>query len=103
MKTNPKLYFTYKLVNRLLTRATKQELGSGISIRLNPMKFILNRTHYSYWIEGVEQVSVLVKHPVPLNKLKIIEVSLLSNINMILKCVDLDNYKEVKKIDVVVN
>jgi hypothetical protein len=41
---NLQLYYTYKLVNKLLTRATKQELGSGISIRLNPMKFILNPT-----------------------------------------------------------
>lgn len=101
--TNPKLYYTYKLVNKLLTQAIKQDFGSDVSIRLNPMKFFLNRTHYYFWVEGVEQISVAVKHPVTLNELKMIEEKILSNINMILKCVELENYNEVKKVDVLIN
>lgn len=101
--TNPKLYFSYKLVNKLLSRAIKQDFGEHVLIRLSPLKYILNRTHYYFWVEGIEQISVTVQHPVPLNELKIIEEKILSNINMILKCVELDNFKEVKKVEVLVN
>jgi hypothetical protein len=103
MKTNPKLYYTYKLVNNLLSKTIIQEFGSQITINLSPLKFILNRTHYHFWIEGVEQISVTVQHPVSLNELKIIEENILSNINMILKCVELEDYKEVKKVNVLIN
>ena len=101
--TNPQLYYTYKLVNKLLNRAIKQDFREEVSIRLNPLKFILNRTHYHFWVESVEQISITIKHPVPLDELKIIEEKILSNINMILKCVELDNFKEVKKVEVLVN
>lgn len=101
--TNPKLYYTYKLVNKLLSRSLLEDLGADVSIRLSPLKFILNRTHYHFWIEGVEQISVTVQHPVPLNELKTIEEKILSNINMILRCVELENYKEVKKLDILIN
>lgn len=101
--TNPKLYYTYKFVNKLLSRALLQDFGADVSIRLSPLKYILNRTHYHFWVEGIEQISVTVQHPVPLNELKIIEEKILSNINMILKCVELDNFKEVKKVEVLVN
>jgi hypothetical protein len=101
--TNPKLYYTYKLVNKLLNRSIKQDFREDVIIRLNPLKFILNRTHYHFWVEGVEQISVTVQHPVPLDELKIIEEKILSNINMILKCVELENYKEVNKVDVLIN
>jgi hypothetical protein len=101
--TNPTLYFSYKLVNKLLTRALLQDFGANVSIRLSPLKYILNRTHYHFWVEGVEQISVTVQHPVPLDELKIIEEKILFNINMILKCVELENYKEVKKVEVLIN
>lgn len=103
MKTNPQLYMTYKLVNNLLSKTIIQDFGADVSIRLSPLKYILNRTHYHFWVEGVEQISVTVQHPVPLNELKIIEEKILSNINMILKCVELENYKEVKKVEVLIN
>ena len=101
--TNPTLYFSYKLVNKLLSRSIKQDFGVNVSIRLSPLKYILNRTHYHFWVEGVEQISITVQHPVPLDELKIIEEKILSTINMILKCVELENYKEVKKVDVLIN
>ncbi len=101
--TNPQLYHTYKLVNKLLSRALLQDFGEDVLIRLSPLKYILNRTHYHFWVEGIEQISVTVQHPVPLNELKIIEENILYNINMILKCVELENYKEVKKVDVLIN
>lgn len=101
--TNLTLYFSYKLVNSLLTKTIRQEFGSQITINLNPLKYILNRTHYHFWVEGVEQISITVQHPVPLDELKIIEEKILFNINMILKCVELENYKEVKKVEVLIN
>jgi hypothetical protein len=101
--TNPQLYTTYKLVNSLLSKTIRQEFGSHIAINLNPIKYILNRTHYHFWVEGVEQISVTVQYPVSLNELKIIEENILFNLNMILKCVELENYKEVKKVDVLIN
>jgi len=100
---NPTLYFSYKLVNSLLTKTIRQEFGNQITINLNPLKYILNRTYYHFWVEGVEQISVTVQHPVPLDELKIIQENILSNINMILKCVELENYKEVKKVDVLIS
>ena len=103
MKTNPQLYTNYKLVNNLLYKTIRQEFGSYVTIYLNPLKFILNRTHYHFWVESVEQISITIKHPVPLNQLKIIEKKILFNINMILKCVELENYKEVKKVEVLIN
>jgi hypothetical protein len=40
---------------------------------------------------------------VSLDELKIIELKILSNINMILNCVEMENYKEVKKVEVLIN
>ena len=103
MKTNLQLYYTYKLENNLLSKTIIQEFGSQIIINLSPLKFILNRTYYHFWVEGVEQISVTVQHPVSLDELKIIELKILSNINMILNCVEMENYKEVKKVEVLIN
>ena len=103
MNTNPQLYKNYKLVNKLLSRAIQQDLGDDVLIILSPLKYILNRTHYYFWVKGIEQISVTVQHPVPLDELKIIELKILSNINMILNCVEMENYKEVKKVEVLIN
>lgn len=102
MKTNPQLYTNYKLINNLLSKTIRQEFGSHININLNPLKYMLNRTHYSYWVEGVEQVSLDIKQPISLKKLNHIENKLLSSLNMILKCVELENYKEIKKVNVLI-
>ena len=98
--TNPNLYKSYKLVNNLLSKTIRQEFGSHITINLNPLKYMLNRTHYHFWVEGVEQVSLDIKQPVSLKELNHIESRLLSSLNMILKCVELENFKEIKKINV---
>ena len=100
--TNPQLYTNYRLINKLLSKSIKQEFGSHISINLNPLKYMLNRTHYSFWIEGYEQVSLDIRQPVSLKELNHIENRLLSIINMILKCVELENFKEVKKVNVLI-
>jgi hypothetical protein len=100
--TNPQLYTTYKLVNSLLSKTIRQEFGSHIAINLNPLKYMLNRTHYHFWVEGVEQVSLDIKQPVSLKELNHIESRLLSSLNMILKCVELENFKEIKKINVLI-
>jgi hypothetical protein len=102
MKTNPQLYSNYRLINNLLSKTIRQEFGSHISINLNPLKYMLNRTHYSYWVEGVEQVSLNIKQPVSLKELNHIEGELVSSLNMILKCVELENFKEVKKVNVLI-
>ncbi len=103
MKPSLELYHTYKLVNKLLVKSLKKEIGLRGSIRLSPLRFMLNRTHYSYWVKGVEQISIKLHYPVSLNELYTIERTLLSQLNMILQCVDMDNFKEVKNVDVVVN
>jgi hypothetical protein len=100
--TNPQLYINYKLINNLLAKSIKQEFGYYISINLNPLKYMLNRTHYSFWVEGVEQVSLDIRQPVSLKELNHIENRLLSILNMILKCVELENFKEVKKVNVLI-
>jgi hypothetical protein len=100
--TSPQLYTTYKLVNNLLSKTIRQEFGSHITINLNPLKYMLNRTHYHFWVEGVEQVSLDIKHPVSLKEINHIESRLLSSLNMILKCVELENFKEIKKIIVLI-
>ena len=100
--TNPQLYTTYKLVNSLLSKTIRQEFGSHIAINLNPLKYMLNRTHYHFWVEGVEQVSLDIKQPVSLKELNHIERRLLTSLNMILKCVELENFKEIKKVNVLI-
>lgn len=102
MKTNPQLYSNYRLINNLLSKTIRQEFGSHIMINLNPLKYMLNRTHYCYWVEGVEQVSLDVKQPISLKELNHIESRLLSSLNMILKCVELENFKEIKKVNVLI-
>lgn len=102
MKTNPQLYTNYRLINNLLSKTIRQEFGSHITINLNPLKYMLNRTYYSYWVEGVEQVSLDIKQPISLKKLNHIENRLLSSLNMIIKCVELENFKEIKKVNVLI-
>jgi hypothetical protein len=103
MKTNPQLYSNYRLINNLLSKSIRQEFGSHITINLNPLKYFLNRTHYSYWVEGVEQITLNIKQPVSLKELNHIENKLLSILNMILICVELENFKEVKKVNILIN
>ena len=102
MKTNPQLYTNYRLINNLLSKTIRQEFGSHITINLNPLKYMLNRTYYSYWVEGVEQVSLDIKQPISLKELNHIENRLLSSLNMIIKCVELENFKEIKKVNVLI-
>lgn len=102
MNMNPQLYTNYQLINNLLSKIIRQEFGSQITINLNPLKYILNRTHNSCWVEGVEQVSLNIKQPVSLKELNHIESKLVSSLNMILKCVELENFKEVKKVNVLI-
>ena len=102
MNMNPQLYTNYQLINNLLSKIIRQEFGSQITINLNPLKYILNRTHNSCWVEGVEQVSLDIKQPVSLKELNHIESKLVSSLNMILKCVELENFKEVKKVNVLI-
>ena len=99
---NPQLYANYRLINKLLSKSIRQEFGSQITINLNPLKYMLNRTHYSFWVEGTEQVSLDIRQPVSLKELNYIENRLLSILNMILKCVELENFKEVKKVNVLI-
>jgi len=100
--TNPKLYYAYKLVNKLLIRSVTQDYGKDIVIKLNPNKFFLNRTHYSFWVDSIEQVSVTVNYPISLEELNKIEKLTLYNINIILKCIELDNYKEIRRLDLII-
>jgi hypothetical protein len=102
MKTNPQLYINYRLINNLLSKSIRQEFGSHITINLNPLKYMLNRTHYSFWVEGTEQISLDIRQPVSLKELNHIEGELVSSLNMILKCVELENFKEVKKVNVLI-
>jgi len=102
MKTNPQLYSNYRLINNLLSKSIRQEFGSHIIINLNPLKYMLNRTHYNFWVEGVEQVSLDIRQPVSLKELNHIEAKLLASLNMILKCVELENFKEIKKVNILI-
>jgi hypothetical protein len=100
--TNPQLYINYRIINNLLAKSIKQEFGSHILVNLNPLKYMLNRTHYNFWVEGTEQVSLDIRQPVSLKELNHIENRLLSVLNMILKCVELENFKGVKKVNVLI-
>ena len=67
--TNPQLYINYRLINNLLSKSIRQEFGSHITINLNPLKYMLNRTHYSFWVEGTEIVTLDLRQPVSLKEL----------------------------------
>ena len=98
-----KLFDEYKLINKLLIRSVSQDYGKDIVIKLNPNKFILNRTHYSFWVDCIEQVLVTVNHPISLTELNKIEKLIMFNINIILKCIELDNYKEIRRLDLIIS
>ena len=97
-----KLFDEYKLINKLLIRSVTQDYGKDIVIKLNPNKFILNRTHYCFWLDSIEQVSVTVNYPISLQELNKIEKLIMFNMNIIFKCVEMDDYKEIKKLDLII-
>ena len=97
-----KLFDEYKLINKLLIRSVSQDYGKDIVIKLNPNKFILNRTHYCFWLDSIEQVSVTVNYPISLQELNKIEKLIMFNMNIIIKCVEMDDYKEIKKLDLII-
>lgn len=97
-----KLFDEYKLINKLLIRSVSQDYGKDIVIKLNPNKFILNRTHYCFWLDSIEQVSVTVNYPISLQELNKIEKLIMFNMNIIFKCVEMDDYKEIKKLDLII-
>ena len=99
---DPKLFHEYKLINKLLIRSVSQDYGKDIVIKLNPNKFILNRTHYCFWLDSIEQVSVTVNYPISLQELNKIEKLIMFNMNIIFKCVEMDDYKEIKKLDLII-
>jgi len=98
-----KLFHEYKLINKLLIRSVSQDYGKDIVIKLNPNKFILNRTHYCFWLDSIEQVSVTVNYPISLQELNKIEKLIMFNMNIIFKCVEMDDYKEIKKLDLIIH
>lgn len=100
---DPKLFHEYKLINKLLIRSMTQDYGKDIVIKLNPNKFILNRTHYCFWLDSIEQVSVTVNYPISLRELNMIEKLIMFNMNIILKCVEMEDYKELKKLDLIIS
>jgi hypothetical protein len=53
-------------------------------------------------VDCVEQVSVTVNYPISLEELNKIEKLTLYNINIILKCVEMDDYKEIRKLDLII-
>ena len=97
-----KLFDEYKLINKLLIRSVSQDYGKDIVIKLNPNKFILNRTHYCFWLDSIEQVSVTVNYPISLQELNKIEKLIMFNMNIIFKCVEMDDYKEIMKLDLII-
>jgi hypothetical protein len=97
-----KLFHEYKLINKLLIRSVSQDYGKDIVIKLNPNKFILNRTHYCFWLDSIEQVSVTVNYPISLQELNKIEKLIMFNMNIIFKCVEMDDYKEINKLDLII-
>lgn len=97
-----KLFHEYKLINKLLILSMRQDYGKEIVIKLNPNKFILNRTHYCFWVDCVEQVTVTVNYPISLEELNKIEKLTLYNMNIILKCVEMEDYKEIRKLDLII-
>jgi hypothetical protein len=100
--TNKTILLLYKLVNKFLIRSILEDYGTNIEVKLNLNKFFLNRTHYCFWIDCKEQVSIIVNYPISLEELNKIENLILFNINIILKCIEMDNYKEIRKLDLII-
>jgi hypothetical protein len=92
----------YVVLNKVLNNLVRKKFGKHYFIRLNSLTFINNRTNMNYFPTCSERFNLIFVKPVSIDELIIIKEFILFNINSALLCIDSENYKEVKDIEIVI-
>ena len=87
----------YRISNMILSKMLKNKFGSQYSMRLNSIIFFSNRLTILN-SKYVEQVSIKSLKPMCFEELQQVQKFLLSKLNTILICTELDFYNEVREV-----
>jgi hypothetical protein len=96
---------TLSIANHLLNKLVKKKFGVEISIRINSLNFMDNRslvTNYSVPHHMIEEIYLKSKKRMSFNFLKNINDFLFNQLNIILMMVELYDYKKVSSIRMVI-
>lgn len=103
MNRSPNIYLKYKITNKFIRRVIDEDYNGKWKLRLNPTRFISNRTNYDYWKNNIEKVELQCNSTFTFEELESIRIKVISNLNYILQCIELDKNKETIKLDIVIN
>ena len=87
----------YRISNMILSKMLKNKFGSQYSVRLNSIIFFSNRLTILN-SKYVEQASIKSLKPMCFEELQRVQNFLLSKLNTILICTELDFYNEVRDV-----
>ncbi len=96
---------TLSIANQLLNKSVKKKFGNEITIRINSLKFVDNRSGVSSYLSPnflIEEIYLKSSKRMSLNFIKLINEFLFHQLNNILLMVEADEYKEVSSIRLVV-
>lgn len=96
---------TLSIANQLLNKSVKKKFGNEITIRINSLKFMDNRTGLSSYLSPnfmIEEINLKSKKRLSFNYLKNINDFLFHQLNNILLMVESNDYKEVSSIILVI-
>jgi hypothetical protein len=96
---------TLSITNYLLNKLVKKKFGNEITVRINSLNFMDNRLGVSSYLSPnfmTEEINLKSKKRISLNYLKNINDFLFYQLNNILLMIEVDNYKEVSSIRLVV-
>lgn len=96
---------TLSIANHLLNKSVKKKFGNEITIRINSLKFMDNRSGVSSYLLPnfmIEEINLKSSKRLSLNYLKLINEFLFHQLNNILMMVEICEYKEVSSIRLVI-
>lgn len=99
----PNIYQNYRITNKLICRVIDTDYNGKWKLKLNANRFILNRSNYDYWKNNIEVIELHCDSTFTFDELDEIRIQIMSNLNSILKCIELENYKEISKLYLIIN
>jgi hypothetical protein len=96
---------SYRIANNILNKSLRKTYGKDYTVRINAIKFIENRTNHQYKTPNliIDEIYFKSNKRVSLSFIKLINDFLFHKLNIILRMIELDDYKKVSSICLIFN
>lgn len=103
MKRPSNIYLNYKITNKLLQRVVENEFKKKWRLRLNPHRYILNRTNNKYWNSNIELVDINIETTYTYCELTSLKNQIITNLNIINFCLYKSESREIIDVELKIN